>query len=62
MYLCEYGESPDLSVECDAMLFQLLLLGCTKHWRYKMDINFIKSIHRISEPANTHLTFAEMIF
>ena len=33
-----------------------------KNLRYKMEINFIRSVCRIHEPANAHFTFAEIFF
>ena len=56
------GGSPDLCVLDMIQCFSVYSSRLYKSLRYKMEINFIRSVCRIHEPANTHFTFAEIFF
>ena len=56
------GGSPDLCVLDMIQCFSVYSSRLYKNLRYKMEINFIRSVCRIHEPANTHFTFAEIFF
>ena len=56
------GVSPDLCVLDTTQCFLAYSSRLYKNLRYKMEINFIRSVCRIHEPAKTHFTFAEVFF
>lgn len=60
-FVNEYKGRPRTVFLMRCSVFQPLLPRHAEHLRYKMGVNLIKSAHRVSHPADAHLTLAEVL-